>query len=383
MSGDDLSTRLIHTPESKMRRTVNPAIERASTVLFDSEEALYGTRPSYGRRGLAVQSELQAALCELESASYAALTPSGLTACALAIASVVEAGDHVLIADTLYGPTRRFCLRRLKTMGVTATRFSPRIGSAIEGLIQPNTKAIVLESPGSLTFEIPDTPAILSVAKDADVVTILDNTWSAGLFHKPLLMGVDISVQALTKYVVGHADGFGGAVLCRSNATAAKVEAAAEDWGIGLSPDDAYVALRGLRTLPTRLRAHEAAAIELCSWLRDQKSVFQVLHPALSDHPDHAIWKRDFTGSSGLFSIILQPCSDDVLSAAIAALQVFRMGFSWGGYESLLIPCDEQLNRSKDDWTNTKRGPLIRLHVGLEAMPDLKADLSRFLHHIQ
>ncbi len=376
-NGKDIATRLVHTRGARLSPpTVNPPVERASTVLMADADGLYNGKPSYGRMGLAVHRELEAALCTLEGANHARLAANGLQACALAIAAVVSPGGHLLFTDCAYGPTARFCERRLPKMGVTAERFDPRIGGQISGLIRPDTHAIFVESPGSLTFEVSDLPAIAAAARARGVPVICDNTWSAGFFHKPLLCGADISVQALTKYVCGHSDVFGGAVMTRDKDLAERLEAASEDWGISLSPDDAYTALRGLRTLPARLRAHEAAALELAHWLAARPEVAEVRHPALPSHPDHEIWRRDFSGSSGLFGVVLEPVDKAALSRFLAALQLFGLGFSWGGYESLVIPCDQQLTRRKACWTRAKRGPLLRLHVGLEAPADLEADLD-------
>ncbi|MAN47494.1 MAG: cystathionine beta-lyase [Alphaproteobacteria bacterium] len=372
-----LETRIIHTRKDRLpSKTVNPPVERASTLLFDTADRLYGAKPGYGRMGLTVHRELEAALCELENARQVRLTSNGLQACALAIGSQVKAGDHVLYSDSTYGPTSRFCERRLQHMGVESTRFDPRIGAGIEDLIQPNTKLIYLEAPGSLTFEISDTPAIVEVARKHGIRTALDNTWGAGLHHKPLDLGVDISVQALTKYVVGHSDVFAGAVMTRDPRIAQEVADTSDDWGISLSPDDAYTALRGLRSLATRLKAHEAAGLEVANWLTHRPEVAQVIHPALPTHPDHAIWKRDFTGACGLFSFILKDTPPEAVDKFIAALSLFSMGFSWGGFESLIIPCDQQLTRMQDSWTQTRAGPLMRIHIGLEATSDLLADLE-------
>lgn len=372
------STRLIHTRKERLKhKTVNPPIERGSTVLFDTSEGLYGPKPTYGRMGLTVHRELEAALCDLEGATHTRLAMNGLQACTLAISSCLTAGDHLLFSDSIYGPTRRFCEKRLKAMGVEATPFNPRIGADIESLIQDNTTAIMLESPGSLTFEILDTPAIVAVAKAKGITTILDNTWGAGLHHKPLALGVDISVQALTKYAVGHADAFGGAVMTNNDALSDKITAASEDWGISLGPDDAYLCLRGLRSLPVRLKAHEAAGLEMANWLAARPEVADVLHPALQSHPDHAIWARDFTGANGLFAFVLKDVPRAAVDVFVETLDLFAMGFSWGGFESLLIPCDQQLSRCKGDWTDTRAGPLVRIHIGLEATSDLKVDLDR------
>jgi cysteine-S-conjugate beta-lyase len=371
------STRLIHAhAASPKRRIVNPPIERASTVLFDDAAGLFGAKPTYGRMGLTVHRELEAALGELEGAAHVRLAANGLQACALAIAALVQPGDHVLFPDSAYGPTARFFERRLKSMGVTAERYDPRVGAGIAAMIRPATKLIYVESPGSLTFEISDLPAICAIAKEYGIRTITDNTWAAGYFCQPLALGADISVQALTKYVSGHSDVFGGAVMTNEAALYDRLAQTSEDWGISVSPDDAYTLLRGIRTLPTRLNAHEAAAVELAHWFGARAEVAQVLHPALAAHPDHALWARDFSGSSGLFAIVLQETPADALDRFLAALRIFGFGFSWGGYESLLIPCDPELRRGEASWVKTKAGPLLRVHVGLEALPDLKADLD-------
>lgn len=370
-------TRLIHTRDARLGRvTVNPPVERASTVLFRDEAGLYGVKPTYGRMGLTVHRELEAAMDELEGATHTRLAGNGLQACALAIASVVSSGDHLLFSDSAYGPTARFCERRLKAMGIEAERFDPRSGGEIASLFRPNTKAIFLEAPGSLTFEITDTPAIVAAASQRGIRTILDNTWGAGLLHQPLALGVDISVQALTKYAVGHADAFGGAVMTRSSSLYTRIAAASEDWGITLAPDDAYLALRGLRSLHTRLKAHEAAGLEMAHWLAGRPEVDSVLHPALPGSPDNTLWQRDFSGSNGLFGVILKSVPEGGLERFFNALSLFSLGFSWGGFESLVIPCDQQLERMKGSWTETRAGPLLRFHIGLEATRDLKADLE-------
>jgi cysteine-S-conjugate beta-lyase len=370
-------TRLIHTRADRLGRvTVNPPLERASTVLFRDEAGLYGAKPTYGRMGLTVHRELEAAMCDLEGAKHTRLAGNGLQACALAIASLVSSGDHLLFTDSAYGPTARFCERRLKAMGVEAERFDPRIGGEIAALFRPNTKAIFLEAPGSLTFEITDTPAVVAAASKRGIRTILDNTWGAGLLHQPLALGVDISVQALTKYAVGHADAFGGAVMTRDNGLGVRIAATSEDWGITLAPDDAYLALRGLRSLHTRLKAHEASGLEMAHWLAERPEVADVLHPALPGSPDHVLWQRDFTGSNGLFGVILNPPPEGGMERFFSALSLFSLGFSWGGFESLIIPCDQQLERMKGSWTETRAGPLLRLHIGLEATSDLKRDLE-------
>jgi len=370
-------TRLIHTRKGRLDRvTVNPPLERASTVLFRDEAGLYGAKPTYGRMGLTVHRELEAAMGELEGAAHTRLASNGLQACALAITSCVSSGGHLLFTDSAYGPTARFCERRLKAMGVEAERFNPRDTADLERRLRPETQAVFLESPGSLTFEIADLAAIAALCKARRIRIICDNTWGSGLHHQPLALGADISVQALTKYVVGHADAFAGAVMTGNGGLAAKIAAASEDWGIGLAPDDAYLALRGLRTLNTRLKAHEAAGLEMAHWLSAHPKVADVLHPALPASPDHALWKRDFTGSNGLFGVVLQPVPEGGMERFFDALNLFGLGFSWGGFESLVIPCDQQLTRMKGSWTERRAGPLLRFHIGLEAVRDLKADLD-------
>lgn len=370
-------TRLIHNRAGgKERRTVNPPIEHASTVLLPDRKALYHDQPGYGRMGLSVHRELEAALCDMEKARFARLTPSGLSACAVAIAAAVKAGDTILISDSVYGPTRRFCERRLERMGVTSKRFDPRDPEALSALIDASTTAIYLEAPGSLTFEISDTPAIVDIARRHGIKTIMDNTWAAGIFQQPLVLGIDISVQALTKYVVGHSDAFAGGIMTVDQRIATEVENVTEDWGISLAPDDAYAALRGTRTLVTRLRQHEQSALKIAEWLESQPSVRSVIHPALRSHPDHAIWKRDFSGSAGLFAFVLDAQTNEETDAFLDSLELFKMGFSWGGFESLIIPCDEQLTRLKGDWTDQRGGHLMRLQVGLEDVDDLLADLE-------
>ncbi len=370
-------TRLIHMRKGRLDRvTVNPPLERASTVLFRDEAGLYGAKPTYGRMGLTVHRELETAMGELEGATHTRLASNGLQACALAIAACVTSGGHLLFTDSAYGPTARFCERRLKAMGVEAERFDPRDTSDLERRLRPETQAVFLESPGSLTFEISDLPAIATLCKPRRIRIISDNTWGVGLHHQPLALGADVSVQALTKYVVGHADAFAGAVMTRDGGMATKIAAASEDWGIGLAPDDAYLALRGLRTLHTRLKAHEAAGLEMARWLSARPEVAEVLHPALPASPDHALWKRDFTGSNGLFGVVLKPVPDGGMERFFEALSLFGLGFSWGGFESLVIPCDQQLTRMKGSWTEQRSGPLLRFHIGLEAVRDLKADLD-------
>ena len=371
-------TKIIHTRSGRGPvETVNPPVERGSTVLLPTREILYGDGKVYGRMGLTVQRELEAALCILENAQHCRLTANGLQSIALALGAVLESGDHLLVSDSIYGPSRRYCTRRLTAMGIEATRFNPLLGSDVASLIKDNTKAILLESPGSLTFDIMDTPAIVEVAKAHNLITLFDNTWGVGALHKPLDLGVDIVMQALTKYPVGHADAMGGAVLTNSPRLANKIAMCSEDWGISLGPDDAYLALRGLRSLGTRLKQHEAAGYAVAKWLQSRPEVDLVLHPGLPSHPEHDLWKRDFHGANGLFAFILKETSTDALDRFLETMNLFGMGFSWGGFESLLIPCDDQLDRIDGDRIHDRPGPLIRVHVGLEDSDDLIADLDQ------
>lgn len=371
-------TKIIHTRSGRGPvETVNPPVERGSTVLLPTREILYGDGKVYGRMGLTVQRELEAALCILENAQHCRLTANGLQSIALALGAVLKSGDHVLVSDSIYGPSRRYCTRRLSAMGIRATRFNPLLGAGVEALIEDNTKAILLESPGSLTFDIMDTPAITKVAKANKLISLFDNTWGVGALHKPLDLGVDIVMQALTKYPVGHADAMGGAVLTNSARLANQIAMCSEDWGISLGPDDAYLALRGLRSLGTRLKQHEAGGYQIAKWLEARPEVDKVLHPGLPSHPEHALWKRDFQGANGLFAFIMKPTPEPALDKFLEAMRLFGMGFSWGGFESLLIPCDDQLDRIEGDRIHDRAGPLIRVHVGLEDPNDLIADLEQ------
>jgi len=355
---------------------VNPPVQRVSTILLSKVSELYGTEiQTYGLEGMAVHRTLEQALIEIEGGAAAQLVPSGLAACTLPFFALCKAGDHVLVADSVYGPTRRFCDRLLNNMGIETTYFAPRIDSAgLADLIRPNTKLLFLESPGSLTFELHDAKALTAVARARGLLTAMDNTWSAGVFFKPFEHGIDISIQALTKYQAGHADVLMGAILSADKKIAALIKQTSKDIGFGVSPDEAYLALRGLRTMHVRLKQHDATAREVAAWLQQRPEVAQVLHPALPDFPDHALWKRDFTGAAGLFGVVLKPCTDAQLAAMLEGYTHFGLGFSWGGYESLVIPCDPQVKRSAETWR--AKGPLLRYSIGLETTADLIADLD-------
>lgn len=390
MSSDDAkgdATRLIHTGRdaSRFGGAVNPPIQRASTILSPTADGLYNTPKSlYGRMGTDVHEVLKEGLKTLEAADYVQLTPNGLSACSLALSACLRAGDHVLVTDSAYGPTRRFAERHLKRMGVSSTFFHPRASAEEFGaLVRPETRAVFLESPGSLTFELHNLQSLLPICRENKLTTILDNTWGAGVYLKPLDLGVELVLQALTKYVIGHSDGFGGAVMTRDRKLASELEAIAQDWGLSMSPDDAYLAQRGLRTLTTRIEAQGASALKIAEWLEQQPQVRRVYHPALPSHEDHEIWARDFTGSSGLFSFTLKTRDQSELNRFFEALKYFGFGFSWGGFESLLIPCDPQLKRSEcSEWANRQQGSLMRVSIGLEDIEDLKSDLDQALSAI-
>ena len=370
----------IGRPRAGLGTAVNPDITRASTLLFERAEDLYRSDiRGYGRHGSAVHDALKDAFNQLEGGAGTTLFPSGLSACTYPILSQVKSGDHILLTDSSYGPTRYFCDGHLKKMGIETERYNPRLGADIESLIRPNTSVIVLESPGSLSFEIQDIPAIAKVAKAHGITTIIDNTWSAGLSLNPLAMGVDISCHAATKYFGGHSDTMSGAAVSRTKKLADQVALTAKHLGNASSPDDAYQILRGFRTVIARFRQQEATSLALANWLADHPKVLQVLHPAHPSHPDHALWQRDFTGGGCIFSVVFKPCSKEDVLAFVNALNIFGIGYSYGGFESLCIHCDPQLNRKASDKLG---GPLVRFACGLEAMEDLKSDINQSLNAI-
>ncbi|HEY4031557.1 MAG TPA: cystathionine beta-lyase [Caulobacteraceae bacterium] len=356
-------------------RTVAPPLQRGSTVLMPDARSLYDySQTSYGRQGLAMQQALAEAIGELEGAPPARLFPSGLAAIAGTLQALLEAGDELLVVGCAYGPSRRFCDHVLKRYGVSA-RYAPATASAedLMALAGPATRLILLESPGSLTFEIQDVPAIAAAARARGILTVIDNTWGCGLLYAPLELGVDVSLQALTKYVSGHSDAFMGSACSRDPKILEAIDAFLRDFGLGVSPDDAYFMLRGLRTLEVRLKRHGENALKVAAWLEQQAEVRQVLCPALPGAPGHDLWKRDFRGLNGLFGLVLQPAPDAKVEAFIDALTLFGLGFSWGGFESLAIHCDPQLRLRPDK--PRFEGPVVRLHIGLEDPDDLIADL--------
>jgi cystathionine beta-lyase len=382
MTGElDPATRLIHSHPrgAKPVRTVGPPIQRGSTVLVDSAADLYDDGVlTYGRGGLPTHDALTSALADLEGAASVSLFPSGLAAMTAAMMAVLKAGDEVLVTDAIYKPTRRFCDNVLVRFGVQVRYHAAGLSaSEVLDLAGPATRLIVMESPGSLTLEMQDVPGIARLAQARGILTLADNTWAAGRLFKPLAHGVDIAVQSLTKYVCGHSDVFMGSAATRDPAIGGALHNAVRDFGWSVSPDDAYQMLRGLRTLSARLDRHGASGLEVATWLAGHPAVAKVLHPALPGAPGHEIWARDYSGAAGLFSIVLRPASRDAVAAFLDALQLFGLGYSWGGFESLALNGDPQL-RSRNHQT-ARGGPIIRLNIGLEAPQDLIADLDQAL----
>jgi cystathionine beta-lyase len=371
------ATRLVRAGRAPtdLLRTVGPPIQKGSTVLVANAAALYDERrPTYGRAGLAAQETLASALCELEGAATVKLLPSGVSALAGATLAVLKAGDQVLAADAIYKPTRRFCDRVLGRFGVTTHYFAADASpEAVMAMASPATRLIVMESPGSLTFEMQDVPAIAAAARARGILTLLDNTWAAGLWFKPLDHGIDLSVQALTKYVGGHSDVFMGAVAAKAPAMVQALQRAEVDFGWSVAAEDAYQMLRGLRTLPTRMERHYASGLKVAAWLAEQPEVLRVLHPALPGAPGHELWKRDYAGAAGLFGVVLKPSPDAAVAAFLDALTLFGLGFSWGGFESLALNGDPQLDVRTTE--PAYGGPVVRLNIGLEDPDDLVADL--------
>lgn len=354
---------------------VNPPAYRGSTVLYPDYAALKARKQpyTYGRRGTPTVDALQTAIANLEGGKRTILTSSGLAAINLALFAFVEQGDHILITDSVYQPTRSFADQILKKFGVETSYYDPTIGAGIADLMRPNTKVIFTESPGSQTFEMQDIPAISEVARAKNVWHITDNTWASPLFLKPFAHGVDVSIQAATKYIVGHSDAMLGAVTVTDRAEDHLMRAFDT---IGMCPgsEETYLGLRGIRTIDVRLQRHWQSAVEMAQWLEARPEVERVLYPALPSHPGHDIWKRDYHGASGLFGAILKPCPEAAVAAFLNELKLFGMGFSWGGFESLVIPVNPRGYRTATTWDAA--GPTVRFHIGLEDTSDLKADLD-------
>ena len=360
---------------------VSPPVWRASTILYDSvadlERGKTGNADGqlfYGRRGTPTQWSLADAITSMEpEAAGTMLYPSGVAAIAGALLAVLNPGDELLMTDSAYDPTRSFCDGFLARFGVKTTYYDPMIGGGIGALINERTRAIFMESPGSLTFEVQDVPAIVAVAKARGLVTLIDNTWATPLLLPALGLGVDLSVIACTKYIVGHSDVMAGSVTANV-ANWGDLRRVAQQLGQYLSPDDAWLAARGLRTLDVRIQRHQESALRIAHWLADRPEVARVLHPALSSCPGHELWARDFSGASGLFSFILNGGNNKARAAMIDGLAHFGIGYSWGGFESLALPVDPQKHRSVTQWE--AQGPVVRLQIGLEDADDLIADLE-------
>jgi cysteine-S-conjugate beta-lyase len=362
----------------KHQGIVNPPVYHASTILFKDYAEYKASRrdgylnASYARYGTESVVAFARALADLEGAAGAFITSTGMSALTTALLAVLSSGDHILVTDTVYDPTRKLCENEFKRLGVETTYFDPMIGADIEKLFKPNTKVVFLECPGSLTFEVQDIPAISAIAHKHDAVVMIDNTWAAPLLNKPFELGVDISIYAATKYIAGHSDLMMG-VISANEKWLPVVEKTFKNTGPCPGPDDVYLAQRGLRTLSTRMRQHQLAGLEIANWLKTVPEVVRVLHPALPDCPGHENWKRDFIGSNGLFGFVIKPCSEEAIAAFVDGLHHFGMGYSWGGYESLILRLWLDSIRSVCEY---KDGIYFRIHIGLEDVEDLKHDLE-------
>lgn len=360
---------------------VNPPVYHASTVLSPTLAARIerSAKVRYGRSGTPTTFALQEAMTALEHAHGTVLAPSGLAAITMALSAFVETGDHILITDSTYAPTRNFANNTLTKLGVEVEYFDPMVGAGIASLIRDNTRLIWTECPGSQTFDVQDLPAIVEAAHARDVIVMTDNTWAGGYFRKPLDEGVDISVQAATKYIVGHSDVMMGTIAC-NEATYEQVRASSASFGMSVGPNDVYLALRGLRTISVRMDRHHESGIKIAQWMQTRPEISRVMHPALPEDPGHKIWKRDFTGASGLFGFVLKETNQTKLAAMMDNLELHGMGSSWGGYESLLIPSSPENSRTASTWN--EEGQCMRIHVGLEDVDDLIADLEAGLERL-
>ncbi len=355
---------------------VNTPVYRASTILYRDLASLEAgnTAYRYGRLGTPSSSSFEDAANELEGGARTIVAPSGLGAIALAIQAVCGAGDHLLMVDSCYHPTRLLCDRTLKRFGIETTYYDPLIGAGIEKLMKLNTRAVFCESPGSSTFEVQDVPAIAAVAHKHGASVLLDNTWATPVYFNAFDHGVDLSIQAATKYVGGHADVMIGYVAANESHRE-RLESAHHDLGLYASGDDCYLALRGLRTMPVRLVRHQESGLKLAHWLAKHPAVERVLHPALETDPGHALWKRDFKGATGLFGVVMKDTPHSRFAAFMDSLKLFGMGYSWGGYESLIVP--SKIHRSAAPFD--AKGRVVRIHAGLEDADDLIADLDQAL----
>ena len=357
---------------------VNPPVYHASTVLYPTaaDLAAHRARYQYGRRGTPTSEALETALQDIEGPHCAgvALLPSGLSAISTALIAVLKVGEHVLVTDSVYRPTRVFCNGVLARLGIETTFYDPLVGGGIAQLIRANTRAVFVETPGSQSFEMQDVPAIAAAAHARGATVLMDNTWATPLYCDAFAHGADLSIQAGTKYIGGHSDVMLGTVSANA-ATWPRLKDTVNAMGLCVGPDDMYLALRGLRTMGVRLARHQDSGLAVARWLAGRPEVLRVLHPALDGDPGHAIWRRDFTGASGLFSVVLKPVREQAVHAFLDTLALFGMGFSWGGFESLVIAFDCASYRSATQWA--PGGPTLRFHIGLEDVEDLIADLER------
>ncbi|MDO9425720.1 MAG: cystathionine beta-lyase [Methylobacterium sp.] len=371
------STRLVHAGRdpSAQHGFVNTPIYRGSTVLFPTYDDLKHRRGryDYGTSGTPTTESLTTAWSELAGAAGTVLTPSGLAALTVALMAVVSAGDHLLVSDSAYRPTRIFCDGVLKRFGVEVEYYDPLVGAGIGALMRDTTRAVLVEAPGSQSFEMQDVPAIAEAVHARGAAVIMDNTWATPLLFPPHARGVDIAVEAGTKYLSGGSDLLLGLTSANEQYWPA-LHRTFEHFAMCPGPEDVFLGLRGLRTMALRLREHGAQGLAMARWLQARPEVARVLHPALPEDPGHAIWRRDFSGASGLFGVILNPAPERAVAAMLDGLELFGMGFSWGGFESLVIPFDCRTYRTATTWA--PEGPGLRFHIGLEDVADLQADLD-------
>ncbi|HIJ63591.1 MAG TPA: cystathionine beta-lyase [Rhodospirillaceae bacterium] len=359
---------------------VNPPVYHVSTVTYPTIGALREgeKRPydglRYGRYGTPTSFALEEAVCALEGGYRSISTASGLAAITGTLTALLKSGDHVLMVDSVYFPTRRFCNEQLKRCGVETTFYDPLIGGGIAALIRPQTRVVFVEAPGSLTFEMQDIPAIAAAAHARGARVVMDNTWATPLFFSPFSKGVDVSIQAATKFIVGHSDAMLGVITCADEALWKEIKTSVAQSGVCAGAEEVYLGLRGLRTLGVRLRQHQESGMFLANWLKARPEVKRVLHPALPDDPGYDIWRRDFTGACGLFAVELTPCPASAVDAFLDGLRHFALGYSWGGFESLIIPTTGTILRTASPWETA--GPTLRIHTGLEDPEDLVADLT-------
>lgn len=380
--GDQTKTTHLGRRPDLFHGSVNPPVYHTSTILFPTMkefEASYTRRADfgqlrYGRVGTPTSFAFEEAIAQLEGGHASIVVPSGLSAATTAMLAFLNSGDHLLMTDSAYYPTRRYCESLLSRMGVDTTYYDPLAGSNIEQLIKPNTRVIFLESPGSLTFEVQDVPAITKVAKEYGIKVILDNTWATPLLFKSFEHGVDVSIHAATKYIVGHADAMLG-VMVANQESFQTLQMCAHQCGLCAGPDDIYLGLRGLRTLAVRLTQHHQQALSIIEWLSNRPEVARILYPALPDDPGYRMWQRDFLGACGLFGLVLNEFPKHAVANMLDGMKLFKMGASWGGFESLIIPAYPAKFRIAPPWQ--AEGPLLRLHAGLEDVQDLISDLEQ------